>query len=175
MECPNIHIISLKLVTHHFYTNEYLFIAIQSPLNQRWNTMGKIITVLPDHQYQIRVDGSGRITFRNHCFFRKCKLKPAPTPIPSATPVQITHSSNAPLLHPYPLTSSSNGTRTAIEPPKQVLWEPYPSHHNGLFSPLLVLRNFFASRTIPELSETVYITPPSIVENSSSSVQVIST
>ena len=21
-----------------------------------------------------------------------------------------------------------------------VLWEPYPSHHNGLFSPLLVLR-----------------------------------
>ena len=32
-----------------------------------------------------------------------------------------------------------------------MLWEPYPSHHNGLFSPLLVLRDFAASRTIPEL------------------------
>ena len=27
-----------------------------------------------------------------------------------------------------------------------VLWEPYPSHHNGLFSPLLVLRDFAARR-----------------------------
>ena len=36
-----------------------------------------------------------------------------------------------------------------------MLWKPYPSHHNGLFSPLLVLRGFAASRTIPELSETV--------------------
>ena len=23
-----------------------------------------------------------------------------------------------------------------------MLWEPYPSYHNGLFSPLLVLRDF---------------------------------
>ena len=36
-----------------------------------------------------------------------------------------------------------------------LLWEPYPSHHNGLFSPLLVLRDFTASQTIPKLSETV--------------------
>ena len=25
-----------------------------------------------------------------------------------------------------------------------LLWEPYPSHHNGLFSPLSVLRDFAA-------------------------------
>ena len=25
-----------------------------------------------------------------------------------------------------------------------LLWDPYPSHHNGLFSPLLVLRDFTA-------------------------------
>ena len=25
-----------------------------------------------------------------------------------------------------------------------LLWEPYPSHHNGLFSPLLVLKDFAA-------------------------------
>ena len=29
-----------------------------------------------------------------------------------------------------------------------VLWEPYPSHRNGLFSPLLVLRDFAATRQI---------------------------
>ena len=41
-----------------------------------------------------------------------------------------------------------------------LLWEPYPSHHNGLFSPLLVLRDFAASWTIAELSkqyETYYL------------------
>ena len=31
---------------------------------------------------------------------------------------------------------------------KKLLWEPYPSHHNGLFSPLLVLRDFAARRQI---------------------------
>ena len=64
-------------------------VAIQSPLNHRWNTMGKIITALPDCQYQIRVDGSGRITLRNCYFFRKCKLKPAPTSVPSATQAML--------------------------------------------------------------------------------------
>ena len=29
-----------------------------------------------------------------------------------------------------------------------VMWEPYPSHHSGLFSPLLVLRDFAATREI---------------------------
>ena len=29
-----------------------------------------------------------------------------------------------------------------------MLWEPYPSHHNGLFSPLLVLRDFGARKQI---------------------------
>ena len=99
--------------------------AIQSPLNHRWNTMGKIITALPDQQYQIRVVGSGRIPLRNHCLLRKCELKLAPTPIPSATPGPRTPSSNALLLHPYPPTSSSNGTRIAIETPNK----PHIHHH----------------------------------------------
>ena len=30
----------------------------------------------------------------------------------------------------------------------KLLWEPYPSHHNGLFSPLLVLRDIAASGQI---------------------------
>ena len=29
-------------------------------------------------------------------------------------------------------------------PSSHLLWKPYPSHHNGLFSPLLVLKDFTA-------------------------------
>ena len=75
-----------------------------------------------NHQYRIRVDGSGRNTLRNYHFLRKCELKPAQTPISSATPGPITPSSNSPLLHPNPQTSSGNGTCTAIEPPKQTTY-----------------------------------------------------
>ena len=75
-------------------------IAIQSLLIHRWNITGKTITVLPDRQYRIRVDGSRRIRLRNCRFLRKWEIKAAPTPIPSATPVPITSTSNAPLLHP---------------------------------------------------------------------------
>ena len=115
-------------------------VAIQSPLIYRWNTTRKIITVLLDHQYQIRIDGSRRNTLRRCCFLRKCKIKAAPTPIPSATPVSITSTINAPLLHPKPSTSSSNDRCAAIE-------RPQTSH--------------------------IYITMPSVIKNSSSSVQVI--
>ena len=56
-------------------------VTIQNPLNRRWNTTGKIISALPERQYKIRVDGSGRITLRNRRFLKKCNLKPTPTPI----------------------------------------------------------------------------------------------
>ena len=49
----------------------------------------KSITPLPDRQYQIRVDRTGRITLRNRCFLKKCELKAVSTPIPSATPGPI--------------------------------------------------------------------------------------
>ena len=64
----------------------------------------------------------GRITLKNHCFLRKCELKPAPTPIPSASPGPITPSSNVPFLHPSPPTPSGNGVHTAIELPKQTTY-----------------------------------------------------
>ena len=67
--------------------------------NKQWSRTGKIVEVLPHRQYQIRVDGSGRITKRNHRF-----LKPyihnqhtANNPIPShftPTPTNITHTPN---------------------------------------------------------------------------------
>ena len=90
-------------------------VIIQNPLNNRWKTTGKIVTVLPDRQYRIRVDGSGRVTLRNRRFLRKCEFKTTPTPIPSATPSAITSTTNAPLLYPDPPTSSGNNTHTAIE------------------------------------------------------------
>ena len=83
-------------------------VAIQSPLNHQWNTTGKVITALPNRQYRIKVDRSGRTTLRNHRFLRKCKFKTASKPIPSATSAAITPTINTPLLHPDPLTSSSN-------------------------------------------------------------------
>ena len=75
-------------------------VTIQSPIHHRWNTTGKIINSLPDRQYRIRVNGSGRITLRNRRFLRKCEFKPAPTPIPSATLEPTTSPISAPLLHP---------------------------------------------------------------------------
>ena len=36
-----------------------------------------------------------------------------------------------------------------------LMWEPYPSHHNGIFSPLLVRRDF-AARGYPKQNETYY-------------------
>ena len=71
---------------------------------------------IPNQGWWIRKDP------RNRHFLRKCELKPAPTPIPSATPGPITPSGNAPLLHLYPPTSSGNGIRTTIEPPKQIAY-----------------------------------------------------
>ena len=92
-------------------------VAIQSLINHSWNTIGRIISSLPDRQYRIRTNGSGRITLRNHRFLRKCKLKPVPTPIPSATVGPTIPSSNTIFLH-LPL-SPCNSTYTAIKPQKQ--------------------------------------------------------
>ena len=92
-------------------------VTIQNPLNRRWNTTGKIISALPEHQYKIRVDGSGRITLRNRRFLKKCKLKPTPTPIPSATLGPTIPSTDATVTHP-PL-SRCDSTCTATRPQQQ--------------------------------------------------------
>ena len=92
-------------------------VTIQNPLNRRWNTTGKIISALPERQYKIRVDGSGRITLRNRRFLKKCNLKPTPTPIPSATLGPRIPSTNATVTHP-PL-SPCDSTCTATKPQQQ--------------------------------------------------------
>ena len=47
------------------------FVAIQNQRTKRWDITGLVVEVLPDRQYRIRVDGSGRITLRNRRFMKK--------------------------------------------------------------------------------------------------------
>ncbi|MEO2242304.1 MAG: DDE-type integrase/transposase/recombinase, partial [Candidatus Poseidoniia archaeon] len=57
-------------------------VHIQS--HKRWDRTGRVVEVLPNRQYRIRVDGSGRITLRNRRFLR-LKDAQAPTELtPSA-------------------------------------------------------------------------------------------
>ena len=44
----------------------------------KWNRSGRIVEVLPNHQYRVKMEGSGRITLRNRRF-----LKETPSIIPS--------------------------------------------------------------------------------------------
>ena len=97
-------------------------VTIQSPLNRRWNTTGKIISVLPERQYKIRVDGSGRITLRNRHFLRKYNITAAATPIPSATPVPIALITNTPHGYSNSQTPSIYNTPARIEPPKDTTY-----------------------------------------------------
>ena len=65
-------------------------VAIQSPKSGRWDTTGRVVEVLPDRQYRIRVKGSGRVTLRNRRVLRSIKTQQENAPIPSAyTPNEI--------------------------------------------------------------------------------------
>lgn len=54
-----------------------------------WTKTGRIVETLPNRQYQIRIDVSGRITLQNRRFIRKV-VKPTPKIMPSITPVMDT-------------------------------------------------------------------------------------
>ena len=53
-------------------------VTIQRPTTRRWDTTGQVIETLPNHQYRVRVDGSGRITLRNRRFLRKPETSTTP-------------------------------------------------------------------------------------------------
>ena len=92
-------------------------VIIQNPFYHQWNSTSRIIIVLPDCPHQIRVDGSGRIMLRNCHFLRKLDVKAMSTPIPSAIFEPTSPTSNVPLMHPDPPTSSSNDAHEAIRCP----------------------------------------------------------
>ena len=60
-------------------------VTIQRPTIHRWDTTGQVVETLPNHQYRVRVDGSGRITLRNHRFLRKLETPTTPPPPPETS------------------------------------------------------------------------------------------
>ena len=65
-----------------------------SPSKYCWH---EVIMVLCGCQYWIRVDGSGRITLRNHHFLRKEEFQTMSTPIPSTLTEPVMFQSNIPI------------------------------------------------------------------------------
>lgn len=52
--------------------------------NRRWDRTGKIVEVLDNRQYKVKVDGSGRVTLRNRRFLRRVEIPGRGPPIPGA-------------------------------------------------------------------------------------------
>lgn len=61
-------------------------VALQNKRNRRWDRTGRVVERLPNRQYKIRVDGSGRVTIRNRRFLRIWLARNQPQPIPGAIP-----------------------------------------------------------------------------------------
>lgn len=77
-------------------------VSIQWPTNHQCDITRRVIETLPNHQYQTRVDGLGRITLWNHRFLRKIETHAIPTPITSTLPeppVPIVRDSHEPNTH----------------------------------------------------------------------------
>ena len=78
------------------------FVAIQNQRTKRWDITGLVVEVLPERQYRISIDGSGRITLRNRRFMKKI-LMALPQIIPSAgnsCPISTPIHPNYPVLNP---------------------------------------------------------------------------
>ena len=88
------------------------FVAIQDQHTKRWERSGRVVEVMPNRQYRIRVDGSGRVTLRNRRFLRK--VAPSqPQVIPGAA-------------IPSSPTGPSNGHPVACDLPAQPPAAPIP-------------------------------------------------
>ena len=83
--------------------------AIQNQFNRRqWNTMGKVITVLSEHQYRIRIDGSSKVTLRKLRFMKKLEVRLRPISMSCAMLEPTSPAFNISLTHPNPSVSSSD-------------------------------------------------------------------
>lgn len=74
--------------TYNEHTKLLKPLTVRTPVsiqeNGKWNRSGRIVEALPNHQYKVRVDGSGRVTLRNRRFLRQ--NAPLPTISPSLSP-----------------------------------------------------------------------------------------
>ena len=88
-------------------------IVLQNNINKRWDRAGFIIEVLPNRQYKIRMQGSGRVTLRNRRFLKKVHSLFGP----SGTVLPRHDCNNSPTLNTTETDTST--TQPTPEPPPQ--------------------------------------------------------
>ena len=60
-------------------------VLLQDQASKKWNRTGTIVEMMPHRQYNIRMDGSGRVTMRNRRFIKPSQMGSCPVPIVSPT------------------------------------------------------------------------------------------
>ena len=97
-------------------------VVIQSrQLNKkRWIKAGHVIEVLPNRQYRIKLEGSGRITLQNRRFLRRSvHLQPSiiPSPsVPQSNPDRGLGEHSPNLSEQDPLVNTDSGLRESVQP-----------------------------------------------------------
>ena len=88
--------------------------AVRIQEKGKWTKSGRVVETLPNRQYRIRMDGSGRVTLRNRRF-----LKPIQT-LQSIIPSALHHNETLPSYPISPSTSTINEEQaTNIGEPQQ--------------------------------------------------------
>ena len=85
-------------------------VRIQS--HKRWDRTGRVVEVLPNRQYRIRIDGSGRVTLRNRRFLRVAEHK-----------LHNSLRSSGALISPGSVTPSSAPITSPVELPHREVTE----------------------------------------------------
>ena len=92
----------------------------------QWSKSGRIVEVLPNRQYRVRIDGSGRITLRNRKFLmpattRTTTVAPLPSvdhstmptlSLPPAPSITGPHPESPPVLSPAPVAPHQHAAAT---------------------------------------------------------------
>ena len=85
---------------------------------KRWDKTGRVMQKLPFRQYQVKVDGSNRLTLRNRKFLRKidpvCAHRPPTTP--STTVPSSTHPANENPEPSQEIGTLEEGPSTSAQP-----------------------------------------------------------
>ena len=97
--------------------------AVRIQSNNKWNRTGRVVEVLPNRQYRIRVDGSGRVTLRNRRFLRVIEReRESAMPIPSR---DIPKRPVTPTTVEYGLQGDES---PGIQPPREGASSPRSEH-----------------------------------------------
>ena len=85
---------------------------------KRWNKTGIIVESLPNRQYHVKLDGSGRITLRNRRFLKPTSVTAA---LPIVSPSPIINHTISPTTNPITdIPSSSTQEMNQLPPPPRM-------------------------------------------------------